>query len=584
VIGLVICGGLWACSGGSDAALKMIPADCLFCVRINNLDQTLGQLDQYITGVSPMAVGMVVKTQLGGLLGNPMLAGVKTDGVFVVFGSVPADAKGPEALSQGLSILVPVSDYGQFTAGSPKLSKPDANRISSVEGAPMYAAKLGGFALMGPSASADTFAALAKTLKAGRAKSLAGVLDADETASATRSPLWIHANIPAVAKLVGPGVGEKIRQAGANMTKAQAGPVPGADPKAVFDMYAGLAETLLKETKSVAITVAPKPAVLSVGVAVAALPGTSMADLLTKSSPSGPKDRKLLGYMEEGAVITGASSIDPADLAKFMQKGLDLIADMGGRTISDADMNQIKELVDDAGRALGGGMAFSVSLSPQAMPFFSAKYVFELRDADLWQKTFEKAADLMNGPALAGLFESTGMKTGFEIRHAADTYQGVAIDSAKATIALKDPDSPEAQLMQNMYGNLEYKMAAVGQLGAMAIGVDADANIRKLIDQALAGGPKQVGTELKAALDALPEAGNADFVATYNIVRMLRMGPAMMSAPSPATDLPAKSAMVFAGSMDKGKVSFRMALPREHLTEIMQAVQQMKVQQQASAR
>jgi hypothetical protein len=332
----------------------------------------------------------------------------------------------------------------------------------------------------------------------------------------------------------------------------------------------------------VAITVAPKPAVLSVGVAVAALPGTSMADLLTKSSPSGPKDRKLLGYMEEGAVITGASSIDPADLAKFMQKGLDLIADMGGRTISDADMNQIKELVDDAGRALGGGMAFSVSLSPQAMPFFSAKYVFELRDADLWQKTFEKAADLMNGPALAGLFESTGMKTGFEIRHAADTYQGVAIDSAKATIALKDPDSPEAQLMQNMYGNLEYKMAAVGQLGAMAIGVDADANIRKLIDQALAGGPKQVGTELKAALDALPEAGNADFVATYNIVRMLRMGPAMMSAPSPATDLPAKSAMVFAGSMDKGKVSFRMALPKEHLTDIMQAVQQMTPQLKAA--
>ena len=69
----------------------------------------------------------------------------------------------------------------------------------------MYATKLGGFALMGPSASADTFAALAKTLKAGPAKSLAGVLDAGETASATQSPLWIHANIPAVAKLVGPG-------------------------------------------------------------------------------------------------------------------------------------------------------------------------------------------------------------------------------------------------------------------------------------------------------------------------------------------------------------------------------------------
>jgi hypothetical protein len=245
-------------------------------------------------------------------------------------------------------------------------------------------------------------------------------------------------------------------------------------------------------------------------------------------------------------------------------------------------MKQIKELVDDTGGALGEGMAFSVSMSPQAMSFFSAKYVFELRDEDRWLKMFDKAADLMNGPALAGLFDSTGIKTGFEVRHAAATYQGVAIDSAKATIALKDPDSPQAQMVQNLYGNLEYRMAAVGQLGVMAIGVDADAIIRKLIDQALAGGPKQAGTEFKAALDALPEAGNADFVATYNIVRMLGMGPAMMSAPLPATNLPTKSAMVFAGSMDKGKVGFQMALPKEHLIEIMQAVQQTTAQQKAA--
>ena len=98
---MAACGGLREQAGGADAALKMVPADCLFCVRINNLDQTLGQLDQYIMGVSPMAVGMMVKMQLGGLLGNSTLAGVKTDGVFVVFGSVPADAKGPEALIAG---------------------------------------------------------------------------------------------------------------------------------------------------------------------------------------------------------------------------------------------------------------------------------------------------------------------------------------------------------------------------------------------------------------------------------------------------------------------------------------------------
>ena len=56
---------------------------------------------------------------------------------------------------------------------------------------------------------------------------------------------------------------------------------------------------------------------------------------------------------------------------------------------------------------------------------------------------------------------------------------------------------------------------------------------------------------------------------------MLSMGPAMMPMPLPAANFPTKSDLVFAGSMDKGKVSFQMALPKEHLTEIMQAVQQM---------
>src|SRR5512141_737979 len=187
-IGLAICGGLRAQAGGPDAALKMVPADSLFCLRINNLDQTLGHLDQFIMGVSPRPVGMMIKMQLGGILGNSMLAGVKADGVFVVFGSASADAKWPEALTQGLAILVPISDFSQFVAGSPKLSKPDPNGISSLEGASMYATNLGGFVLMAPSASAETFAALAGTLKAGPAKSLAGVLDAAETTSAMQSP------------------------------------------------------------------------------------------------------------------------------------------------------------------------------------------------------------------------------------------------------------------------------------------------------------------------------------------------------------------------------------------------------------
>ncbi len=569
--GILSCGGSSTRAGKPDAVLKMVPAESLFCVRINNLDRTLGELDQYLMGVAPTPVGPTAKAQLGGLLGNSSLTGVKMDGVFALFGSAPADAQGPEALMRGLSILIPVSDYGQFTANSPHLSPPDSQGISSLEGTPLYAAQVGGFVLMGPSADPGTFAALAKTLKAGPAVALAGVLDADETARATGSPLWIHANIPAVAKLMGPSFGEKIRGAAAGAAKTQAGPVPGPDPKAFLDMYAGLAETLLKEIKSLAITVEPKPDMLSLGVAVAALPDTPMADLLTKSRPSNLKDSKLLGYLEDGAVMTGASSFDPASLAGFSEMGLDLISAMGGMKLSEADVEQIKALISDSVTALGGEMAFSLNMASPAKSPYSATYVFDLRDPDKWLQLFDRAGDLMNAPFFTAFFDSAGMKMDFKVQHSADTYQGVSIDSANVTFTLGGLDSLQTQMMQNLYNGLEYRMATVGRLGVMAIGADADAKVRKLIDLAKAGGARPAGAEITAAIEALPEAMNADFVATYNIVRMLGMVQATMPKPLSAESFASESNMIIASSMGTGKASFRLALPKEHLTEIVRA-------------
>jgi len=117
LMGMVWTSGLWA----QDAVLKMIPADSLFCVRVNNLDQALGQLDQFLMGVSPMLPGVMAKMQLGQGLGNPMLTGVKTDGTFVVFAVAPAgEVKDPEVILNSLSVLFPVSDYSQFLSSSPR--------------------------------------------------------------------------------------------------------------------------------------------------------------------------------------------------------------------------------------------------------------------------------------------------------------------------------------------------------------------------------------------------------------------------------------------------------------------------------
>jgi uncharacterized membrane protein YhaH (DUF805 family) len=49
---------LYAQSPASNELLKMIPAKSLFCVRVNNFDYTLNQIDQFLAGVSPMPMGV----------------------------------------------------------------------------------------------------------------------------------------------------------------------------------------------------------------------------------------------------------------------------------------------------------------------------------------------------------------------------------------------------------------------------------------------------------------------------------------------------------------------------------------------
>jgi len=583
LMGMVWASGLWA----QDAALRMIPADSLFCVRINNLDQTLVQVDQFLAGASPINVGMMAKMQLGQVLGNPMLTGIKTDGVFAAFAVAPAgEVKDPEVILNGLSILVPVSDYSQFIASSPKIGKADASGVSQLQDTPLFVANLGNWALLGHSAAG--VAAAANALKAGPARSLGVSLDAAEASAATQSPLWIHGNIQALAKALGPGIRDKINQAGEEIVnKTKAAGAQGMDVKGVFSMYANLADTLLKETRSVDVAVAPRPNVLVVGTTVAALPGTSIAEMLTDSGPSSVKDWGLLGYCEDGAFASGLSRLDMGAMAKANLKMMDLLLPAVGANLSPDQLSRIRATMQDMPNAVGNEIAFSATASPQSKPFFGAKYVLTVKDKDKLQKLHDQMLEMYGKDGfLSKVYAGMGMGITMDVTRQPDsTYQGATIKASKMVFASKDPNSQEAMLIQKMYGGgFEFRMATLDRVAVMALGADADANIKKLIDQAKAG-PKQASSEMRSALDLLPEAKDADMVATVNYLRVIgAVLPAMMPIPMPQPSFQTKSNLVLAGSVDKGKGTLHVALPKEHLTDIIQAVQQIMMQQMQQQR
>ena len=103
--------------------LGMLPAESLFCVRVNNLENSLGQIDQFLTGISPMPMflSMTVRGQLAKLLGSPELTGLNMSGNFALFAVTTAgESTAPKQSGMFIAVLAPVTDYKQFIDGNLK--------------------------------------------------------------------------------------------------------------------------------------------------------------------------------------------------------------------------------------------------------------------------------------------------------------------------------------------------------------------------------------------------------------------------------------------------------------------------------
>ncbi|MFB0525227.1 MAG: redoxin domain-containing protein, partial [Phycisphaerae bacterium] len=169
----------------------------------------------------------------------------------------------------------------------------------------------------------------------------------------------------------------------------------------------------------------------------------------------------------------------------------------------------------------------------------------------------------------------------FTLKRGIDNYKGVSIDSAKFVMKSTEPNSPQGQMINAMYGEgFEYRWAFVNGLFTAVMGGDVDSAIRELIDEVKAGGPKELAGEMKSALALIPGANKADFVGTYNILRWFGIIGTMMPVPTPFTqmDIPTKSNIAFAGRIGQGKMTFEIALPKEHLMEMMGMIQMMQPQ------
>jgi len=563
----------------NEQVLKTIPADVLFCAKIKNIEYTANMVDQFLVGVSPIpfATSMFVRVQLTQLLGNPELKGVNMAGSFAVFATVEPNQTIPDVYA-----LIPITDYGRVTDVNTNVPKPDANGISTItfNGKPLGCiTNLGAYALL-----AGDYAKtlnMGKSLSAAKTPSLFAALGPDEIKQADSELIWAYGNIQKASKNYGPMLLDKIEQLKKTMNKSADPnvPAPPMDPAFIMDAYSCLFRTLLDEGQSLTIAATPKPDLLLVKTTFKARSGTETANILTADSAP-PQKNNLTGYLKDGAVMNFVARANCSSMKKLSPKIIDMTSRAVGRDTNAPDIVKLKTISAELVDSLGEFYACSFSVDPNSKSPFVAEYFLQVKDADKLNKTIDEFAKTWSSGVFDDFYKKMGMKTTFTIKRGVDNYKGITIDSARFDMGMVDGNSPESQMINKMYGSgMNYRWAIVNGLWVCKISGDPNA-VYKLIDQAKAGPPAAMCSEMQKAMPLIPDANNMDFVATYNYLRLFKVIGTMMPVPMPSVDVATKSNLVFAAKLQNGSVTVDIAVPKEHLTEMMTMFQMMMMQQQ----
>jgi hypothetical protein len=561
---------------GQDV-LEAVPADALFAIRFDNFEYTLGQLDQFLVGIAPTpnTTSMMGRMQLANALGDPNLSNVNLRGQVAVFGT--AIQKEPNTVPQMvISALIPVTDYKKFISSNLSATKPDSNGISTIGQMKMLVAQAGDYALLAPS---NEYTALSAAIKAIKAKNLSFSLSPTQRKAASKARIWGYGNVQQAIKLYGPTLFPKMDEA----KKLFAVKDPNmAQAAQVMSIYIDVARKLMSETKEITLIGSPQPDVLSVTGTFTAIPGTEMAGTLVQN-PAAKGPSKLLGYLPDNTVMSAAVRVNKPFTIKMYDEFLDIFAPMLGKAFTAEEKTKVQNLVKTAVNSLGDSIAFSMNADPNHTPPFGFTYATAVEDINAFKKSMESGTEMMNAPYWQDFLKTSGMKVTYEIKRAVETYNGTSIDVIKTVFGVTDANMPSAKMVEKLYGDsLIQKMAIVNGLAFGVSGSDTDKRLRIMIDNAKRGGPKEVNAEIKNAMALIPDSDQAEFVGTYNYLRLLKMATAFAPMPFPADmfgQLQSKSNIAFAGNIGDGNITITVAVPKQHILEIKSAFEMLTQKQ-----
>lgn len=569
----------------NDQVLKLIPDNALGCIRINNLNKSATQMDQFISDIYPISISGLIKGQLPNLLGSPDLAGMNMNGDFAVFGAILSNQT---AQSAGMAdifpgILVPVTNYQEFLNGISSKNDADANGITKIAlFGNSLVTQVGSYALLTSPNSYDNLLQYKKLMGIGtsasaQVASLSNSLDSSEKQQAVSQPIWFYGNIEKTSSAFGPmltGAIEGLKSSITNLPNANTG-VSDTEIQNIMNMYVGMLDTLMKEVKSVSISINPTQDSLNITNVINAVPGSEMAKMFA-SNPDA-KENTLLPYLEDGALMNFAFTLNSPLWTQSIDMQMNLISMLGGDKISKEDIEKLKSISKSMIDCVSGSAVYTFSGSSEAKFPFKGKYIIPIKDENKFKQLMNDSFKMISDTGFFDIYKNMGMDMNFTINENVETYKGISIDSAQLSIKFEDTNTPQAQMIDEMYADgFNYRWCVTNGLFASTIGNDSDKAIHELIDEIQSGQAKEIGSETKAALALIPWADKSDFFITMNFLRLFKMSTSMASSiaplPIPNIDVQTKSNLVLAGKADNGKMTLQLAIPKEHIKEIMNAI------------
>jgi hypothetical protein len=586
---LMTVGSAWA--GGTakrtgGGALQILPAETLFCVKVKNLDSTLAAVNDYLKSVAPESFDAKdeVLSKLTKRLGGKRPRGVNVKGTFAIFGvNLPSKESAVNPFANlFIGALVPVRNYDKFVSGNPNVGEADDDGISkiTVDGKEeAIVTKKGRFAVKCPARFRDKLIRF-KKMRIGRKRRLSALLDESEKELFRASPIWLYGNVQQASKQFGPMVFAQIEAMKGLMKMTQEqNKIAMVNPAAIVDFYIEIFEMLLKGTDSLAIGIVPTAEKCTFTLQCKAVNDTLMAKLLV--APEGGNLLELIGYLEDGAFINIITKVDRKGMNLGYMKMIDFFAAISPDAMGKAEVDKLKKLTTKSINAIGDCIAISMKPGDEKSGPFSFKYIFQVKDEQAFKEVIEEELKMIEEGMFDKIYKSFGLDVHLGIERKTATYRGVEVGSAKLSFKMADEDSPEAEMIDKIWGKgLQYRWALLDGYCVYAFGGDSNKNIRKLIDQVKAGGPDGLASEIETAVDIFDDDDEEDdeeydFGGTFNLVRMLNMASGFVGASGgpqiKPLDMLTKSNIVFAGRSREGMLVVETVLPRQHLVEIKAA-------------